>query len=173
MRKTEGDEQIAMIQKTELTRLLMKLSVDVAEMYSPPRVTKEGKKWGLEVGEAMDLLTGWDFDLISHREAALAYVDRVKPKLVIGSPMCTYFSSLQNLNKERGSEAWTKEYNKAVKHLEFMVKVYRKQMAAGRWFLHEHPENATSWSIKEMKEMAAEHGVQLTVVDQCAYGLKT
>ena len=68
----------------------------------------------------MDLLTGWDFDLIRHQEAALAYVDRVKPKLIIGSPMCTYFSSLQNLNKERGSEAWTKEYDKAVKHLEFM-----------------------------------------------------
>ena len=46
MKDKEGDEKMAMIQKTELTRLLMKLRIDVAEMYSPPRVTKEGKKWG-------------------------------------------------------------------------------------------------------------------------------
>ena len=35
------------------------LQKDVAEIYSPPRVTREAKEFGLRVGEAMDLTTGW------------------------------------------------------------------------------------------------------------------
>ncbi len=35
-------------------------SVDVSEVFSPPRVGKEATKFGL-VGDAMDLTTGWDF----------------------------------------------------------------------------------------------------------------
>lgn len=51
-----------------LTEMLMKISVDVAEMYSPPRVTEEARKFGLNAGEAMDLVTGWDFSLADHRK---------------------------------------------------------------------------------------------------------
>ena len=40
---------------------LSKLDVDVAEICSPPRVTEEAKKRGLRAGEAMDLITCWDF----------------------------------------------------------------------------------------------------------------
>ena len=36
-------------------------SVDVSEVFSPPRVGKEARKFGLEAGDAMDLTTGWDF----------------------------------------------------------------------------------------------------------------
>ena len=48
------------VQET-LTEMLK--SIDVAEIYSPPRVTREAKKWGLEAGDAMDLTTGWDFNI--------------------------------------------------------------------------------------------------------------
>ena len=37
-------------------------SVDVSEVFSPPRVGKGALKFGLEVGVAMDLTTGWDFN---------------------------------------------------------------------------------------------------------------
>ena len=36
-------------------------SVDVCEIFSPPRVTTEAIKYGMNVGDAMDLTTGWDF----------------------------------------------------------------------------------------------------------------
>ena len=36
--------------------------VDVSEVFSPPRVGKEALKFGLEVGDAMDLTTGWDLN---------------------------------------------------------------------------------------------------------------
>ena len=52
--------------------------VDVVEMYA--------RRMGLVAGQALDLRTGWDFRLPRHKEAALRYVRKVRPKLVIGSP---------------------------------------------------------------------------------------
>ena len=46
-----------------------KIEKELMEMYSPPRVTQ------------------W------------AYIEKHKPGLIIGSPMCTMFSLLQNLSK--------------------------------------------------------------------------
>ena len=36
--------------------------VDVMEIYSPPRITVEAKKHGLKPGEALYLITGYDFN---------------------------------------------------------------------------------------------------------------
>ena len=40
-------------------------------------------------------------------------------------------------------------------------------------FLHEHPAQATSWDLIEIRKMAIREGVTVTVADQCMYGLKT
>ena len=55
---------------------------------------------------SMDLTNGWDFELGSHRKAPVEYVEKVKPKLIIGSPECRMFSALRNLR------TWTKEAQK-------------------------------------------------------------
>ena len=34
-------------------------------------------------------------------------------------------------------------------HLRFMIKIYKKQMAKGRYFVHEHPATAVPWDEKE------------------------
>ena len=33
-------------------------------------------------------------------------------------------------------------------HLEFVCWMYRRQLRNGKWFLHEHPATAVSWSEK-------------------------
>ena len=48
--------------------------VDVAEIYSPARVTEAAVKIGLKAGLAMDLTNGWDFRRKEHREAAEKYI---------------------------------------------------------------------------------------------------
>ena len=81
--------------------------IDIAEFYSPERVTAAARLIGLRTGLAMDLTNGWDFNLPSHREAARRYVKEVEPWLIIGSPECSMFSTLQNWDKkhrERGNE---------------------------------------------------------------------
>ena len=53
--------------------------MDVAEVYSPPRVTKRARLHGLQPGWALDLATGWDFSKRSHRRAALKLISKTKP----------------------------------------------------------------------------------------------
>ena len=146
-------------------------NIDITEMYSPPRVTVEGEKFGLKAGEAMDLSTGWDFRRKDHRDLAMRHVLEKKPKLVIGSPMCTMFSVLQNWS------AWTPEKERrwveAKAHIDFMMEIYKVQDDAGRWFLHEHPASASSWQLAGVKEVLERQGTLLSVIDQCMYGLET
>ena len=59
--------------------------------------------------------------------------------LVIGSPPCTYFSTLQELNNfnQRYNEEWLARFNdnriKATEHTKFCIKLYRMQMDKGRY----------------------------------------
>ena len=81
------------------------MRVDIAEICSSPRTTKMAEKMGLQVGEAMDLTTDWDFDNAEDRGRAEKYVMEEKPTLLIGSPMCTAFSQLQRLNAKGAHSA--------------------------------------------------------------------
>ena len=45
-------------------------SVDLCEVFSPPRVSQEATKFGIQAGDAMDLTTGWDFNIPEHRNKA-------------------------------------------------------------------------------------------------------
>ena len=57
--------------------------------------------------------------------------------------------------------------------MKFVAGLYRRQMREGRLFLHEHPAGASSWMLKEIKELCEEDGVETVIGDQCMYGLKT
>ena len=71
----------------------------MCEMFSPERVTAVCKQYGLSPGQAMEIKNGYDLDLAVDRKKAWESILRDKPKLVIGSPPCTFFSRLQELNK--------------------------------------------------------------------------
>ena len=108
----------------------------------------------------------WDFRLPRHEEAALRYVRKVRPKLVIGSPGCTVFNQLQNLCGSHWDRNRRDRLEEAQNHMRFIVEVYWEQVNHRRWFLHEHPVGATFW-------LQSAAGVCTTVADRCQYGLKT
>ena len=60
-----------------------------------------------------------------------------------------------------------------MQHMEFMVKLYKKQLEGGRIFLHENPAHAKSWALPCIRRMMREVGVDVVEADQCMYGLKT
>ena len=64
--------------------------VDITEIFSPPRIARQCKAFGLRAGSSMDLMTGWNFDLEVDRERARRQVMEEKPTLLVGSPPCTY-----------------------------------------------------------------------------------
>ena len=51
-----------------------------------------------------------------------------------------------------------------------MCELYRTQIAEGRYFLHEHPECATSWGEDCIKNLLQMDSVDQVVGDQCQYG---
>ena len=69
------------------------------------------KQYGLRAGFALDLTVldeddglPWDFDNPEKKAKAKSLVNTVKPKFLIGSPMCRAFSAQQGLNRHRMSE---------------------------------------------------------------------
>ena len=62
-------------------------AVDMCEVFPPPRVSKEAMKYGLEVGDAMDITPGCDFNKESDWRKAEADVDEKEPLVLIGSPL--------------------------------------------------------------------------------------
>ena len=152
----------------------------VSNTYSPPRVTAAAKllpSLGCVPGFAMDLTTldehgdPWDFDVPEQRLRARERIELEKPMLLIGSPMCTAFSAWQRINnKKRNPDIVSREYVRAMIHIRFTMELYQLQHAAGRYFLHEHPAQASSWAEEIVRRTAAMEGVRIVVGDQCQFG---
>jgi hypothetical protein len=116
--------------------------------------------------------TPWDFSKSDKREKARQMRRRQKPYMRIGSPGCTAFTTFQALNESKGSdpESYDRARRRAVKHVKFMVEMYREHMDDGHHFLHKHPALATSWQLECMEELMSSPTVHLAKGDQCQYG---
>lgn len=150
----------------------------VSEVWSQPRVTKLANEFKLDAGFALDIQTNdengkpWDFDDPAQRARCVERVINEKPQFLIGSPMCTAFSALQALNQHRMDPAkWKALIEKGERHMRFAVKLYTIQVEAGRWFLHEHPNSATSWRMPEMVKLMETYDLAKTVAHMCRYGM--
>ena len=101
----------------------------VSEVYSPPRVTAACKLFpelkiipGFAFTTAVAGARAWDFDEKEMRDRALERVRREQPMLLVGSPMCTAFSTWQRIsNNIEDPVAVAAELRRAVMHLEFCV----------------------------------------------------
>jgi hypothetical protein len=151
---------------------------DVAEVYSPPRVTKVAAEFGLVPGWSLDLTTvdrhgvAWDFTRASRRKDARDLLEATRPRVLIGSPMCTAFSALLALSaSKRDPEVVRRLRVEAEVHLRFSCELYELQIRRGDYFVHEHPAGATSWKCECIRRMMSIPGVIATVADQCQYGL--
>ena len=57
--------------------------------------------------------------------------------------------------------------------MRFCCEIYAMQLSAGRYFLHEQPASAASWTVPEILELLKDPRVQMTVGHQCQYGQQT
>ena len=154
-------------------------AIDVAEVYSPPRVAQVAREMGFRGGWSLDLTTSesggrqWDFNQLEMRNRAARLILKDRPLLLIGSPMCTVYSCMNRINHARMSPEEVKEsFKYARKHLEFVAKLYQMQIDAGRYFLHGHPHTASSWEEPRIRSILKNQDVVKVVGDQCMYGLK-
>ena len=122
-----------------------------SEVFCPPRFTAMASRYGLTPGLAFDLRCGWDLDNPSARKAVWEHLQVERPLLLVGSPECKAFSTLQNLNK--GSKAYEETLAKGLDHLKFVCQLYEFQAKNGRLFLHEHPWAASSWNVPSIERV--------------------
>ena len=108
----------------------------IIEIYSPHRVDKVTRMWGIMPGMSLDLTIEdpddgmpWDFRNSNKRAKAERMVAEGRAMLLIGSPMCSAFSQLQALNRHRTPTAvWEEKLRDARNHLRFCAKLYKIQM---------------------------------------------
>ena len=146
-------------------------------MYSPERVTKACRKFGLIPGDSFDLRTGYDLTDETVQAQVKSKINKDRPRLVIGSPPCTWYSRLMQLNLAVQGDEWKLKFEvereKAKKHIVFCIEIFKMQMARGDYFVMEHPAYADSWKLDELIELASMSGVMTQIADQCMYGLTT
>ena len=88
--------------------------------------------------------------------------------------MCTAFSQINSLNYSRmDPQEVEMRLAHGRKQFEFCTKLYDLQWQSGRYFVHEHPAEASSWHEKCIIQFMKKHGVVRVIGDLCQYGLKT
>ena len=102
--------------------------VDVAEVYSLPRMATMAAKLWYKPGFSFDLTTcdtdvaPWDPSKANVQRKALKLCNRDKQRLLVVSPQCTAFSTLQNLTLEnKGAKDLQRMMTEAIQHLSFAV----------------------------------------------------
>ena len=102
----------------------------------------------------------------------MAKVEKEKPGLLIGLPMCRDWSQIMNINWPRMSqEERDARMKEAREHLRFVCTLYRLQHDEGRYFAHEHPQSAGSWN-EDVIELTKDYtDAAILTIDQCQYGL--
>ena len=109
-----------------------------------------------------------DSDKRERKQKAMAKAKSEQPTLLVGSPMCTAFSLWQRLNdKIRDPKVCADEKARGLLRLSFCVDLYREQHRNGRYFLHEHPAQATSWQTEVVEKLSKEDGIIRVTCDQC------
>ena len=128
-----------------------RIGPDVAEIYSPPRIVQEAglRSYGgrkLKPGWSLDLTvndpeTGqpWDLSDGKVRSKARDLIKFGKPYMVVCSPMCTAFSQMQNINKNRRDpEVIKRELDDAKDHIRFAMSICATQLREHRYFVFEN-----------------------------------
>ena len=157
----------------------------VTELFSPPRVNAQLQRGtaadsGVVAGTSFDMIVdplsgeAWDFLKASDRRRCWERLKAEDPWVVIGSPPCTAFSVLNTgLNKNRGDPVERERKMAEGKVLlGFALGVYAWQVKRGKYFLHEHPASASSWTTQEVEAVRRMDSVSTVTCDACVFGMK-
>ena len=158
----------------------LKATPALCEVYSRPRVEPHCRDQGFQQGWSLDLTTTdesgvpWDFDRTECRQKARHLVEKQRPLMLVGSPMCTYFRALKNLfGPKMDPDRLRRELARARNHLAFMFELYQIQAESGRYYFHEHLAGASSWQERFVVEFIAKYSDSILVTSpMCAFGMR-
>ena len=88
-------------------------------------------------------------------------LEEQQPFLLIGSPPCTPYFQIQAINKaRRDPKDVERELIAGRVHIDFCCALYRRQIARGANFLHEHPPGASSRKEPRIQAILQHKGVR-------------
>ena len=100
-----------------------------------------------------------------------------KPTLAIGSPPCTMFSRLQELNKlmYKNDREWMQRFEELLeqskRYVRFCTAIYEHHRANGRYFRHEHRWLAGSCQMEVLTKLKGYPDVRKVQTDLCQFGM--
>jgi hypothetical protein len=153
------------------SRLDGTLPDDLVEIHSPARMVPMARTHGLRAELSVDLLTGWDLLNLEVRVRLVQEIKQRRPKVLMMSPPCTWFSQLMNLNWGKIKPVVREQaFLDATLHLEFCMLLADLQASQGRGWAFEHPDGAMSWRNTKVEAVLGE-GAMVARFDQCMFGL--
>ena len=145
--------------------------VDVLEVFGRT-VSATASRRGLR-SCPFDLKVGKDLSQLDMRIEVFRMIEQRRPKLLVTSPPCTMYSKLQRLwnIKRMSPEEYTRRKAIADEYLRFAHTCNKIQHNAGRFFAHEHPAGASSWTEDSTQAVVTLPGTHNALFDQCQFGL--
>ena len=145
--------------------------VDVLEVFGRT-VSAIASRRGLS-SCPFDLKVGKDLSQLETRCEVFRTIEQRRPKLLVTSPPCTMYSKLQRLwnIKRMSPEEYTRRKAIADEYLWFAHTCNKIQHNAGRFFAHEHPAGASSWTEDSTQAVVTLPGTYNALFDQCQFGL--
>ena len=146
---------------------------DIAELFSPVRMTAMAKEYGLKGGWSIDdrctdPITGRTYDLRTKKDQneVRRLIKRDRPLVLTVSPPCTLFSIANQ------GPIDPRELAGAVEMIKFAMEMCDIQRREGRYFVFEQPQGSRAWDLEAVKKMVMRQGVDISTMHQCMYGLK-
>ena len=101
---------------------------------------------------SLDNTTIHDLSHLSDQARGVDLITVHAPQLVMLSPPCTTFSIINGLNKFKvPAETRERRLTEGKVLLNFVLDVYTWQHRRGKYFIHEHPQSASSWELPEVR----------------------
>ena len=95
-------------------------------------------------------------------------IHKEEPYLLKGSPPCYRFSQLINIEfSSRDLKVVKEKKERAEGRLHTAIGCYWVQHRGGKYFLHEHPDGASSWYDGEMIALQRDDGVYIVEGPMC------
>ncbi|MCR9103517.1 MAG: hypothetical protein NXI25_26465, partial [bacterium] len=180
-RRMEAEEILAEAGSKEAASIVASLgALDVLEVFSPQRVTKELKRFGMRDGAAVDLeemkpdgSERWNLDRPEDQKEVLEMIQVEEPWLLTSSPPCTTFSPLRNVSNGKRDPGVVQEEEELGKaRMRTAMKCCKQQREQGAFYLHEHPKPSTSWKMPEVEEEVNRDDTYLVQSPMCRWGMK-
>ena len=130
-------------------------------ILNPSRFVSNTSRLGLREGFAVDLTaaiadgTVWDVSLQDDRTELRRLQNRERSDLLAGSLPGDDFSSLLS-TLEKPEEISTMRTERIEPQIRTCVQAYKLQMEMQKHFIHEHPNNSTSWRMLKVQFLASD-----------------